>query len=832
MGKRSDTASGVGGARFGTLLAGAAVVGALSGLAIGLQPWWGDENQIAAVTPDRAAAPVSDATPSPAATPQPAAATPETAPVAPAASSPDFDVRPLPQAAVSAAEQASAAASGAESAIPEIPVRKLPPTQPEPRIASLSRPSAAPSAPPWSHDERRQPAGLDRVAIADRLAQIERIRISDSDLRLLKEAVRLFYSEKFDTGTPLIERIEDDTARRMARWYYLRSSNGHAPLAEFAAFRRDHPMWPSKKLIQSNAELSALLKQPPAEEVFAFFADAPPRTGAGKAALGAAYRATGEEERGTDLIREAWRRHALDEDAQKAIRERFGKLLRKADHKARADWLLAQDRRSLTDGARKLKKELDKLEQVALEARIAEVRRSRSAGGLLTRLDKDVKTTPEVLLSRVRWLRRHGNDEKAWRLMKMAPDDAEALVDPDAWWQERRIQVRRALNSGDAETAYAIARGHGGATGEDLHEAEFLAGWLALRFLDKPEAAREHFAASRKGADLPKDYARSDYWLGRAELKLGNRAAAERLFAAAGEHFHTYYGQLARAALGDKAERISFRPPARPEAADMERFVARDVVRALPISNQAGFDSFLSLFLYELARDLESPGEMTLAAELAKRIAPPNVLVRFGKVALNRGFPVESYAYPTDIPEFEMPMGAAPVERALMLALARQESEFNPRARSSAGARGLMQLMPGTAQMMARINNVGYQLSNLYEPEYNAKLGSSYMRRLLDRFDQSYIMMLAGYNAGPGRVSQWIEKFGDPRRPTVDPVDWVERIPFTQTRVYVHKIMESLQVYRAVLNQGVAGETTLAADLHRGRRAAAPDPIYAGTGMN
>jgi soluble lytic murein transglycosylase len=821
MGTRSHKAGG--GGRFGIVLAGVAVGGALTGLMIGLAPWSENDQRIAAVAPEPATTPAPAAQPELAARPEPASAKP----ASPAPEPSTVDVRPLPEAPVTPGTEATAPAS-----LPEPPVRKHPPPKTEPRIASLARPAVSPSAPPWAHDLQQRPRGLDRKAIDDRLNQIERIRISESDVTLLKEAIRLFYKERLDAGEPLIERIEDDTARRMARWYYLRSSKGHADLAEFVAFRRDHPMWPSKKVLRRNAELSALVKSPPPEEVFAFFADDPPKTGAGKAALGAAYIAAGDKERGTAMIREAWRKHALGEDAQEAIRERYDGFLRKADHKARADWLLAQDRRSLTDDARRLKTELDALDQKSLDARVAEVRRSRRAGTLLTQLDEKVKTEPGVLLSRVRWLRRHGNNEKAWRLMKMAPEDAEALVDPNEWWQERRVQTRTALNGGKPEIAYEIASRHGGATGDDLHEAEFLAGWIALRFLDKPEAARAHFAASREGADLPADFARSDYWSGRAALRLGDIEMAEQYFAKAARHFHKYYGQLSRLALGEKAAPISFRKPARPTREDMERFVGRDVVRALPIARQAEFDSFLSLFIYEMARDLESPGEMTLAAELARRIAPPNVLVRFGKVALNRGFPVEAYAYPAEIPEFEMLSGARPVERALMMALARQESEFNPEAVSSAGARGLMQLMPGTARMMARINNLRYRVSSLNDPVYNAKLGSSYMRRLLNRFDESYIMMLAGYNAGPGRVNQWIELFGDPRRPGVDPVDWVERIPFTQTRVYVHKIMESLQVYRAVLAQGEAGETTLATDLHRGRAGAPPAPIYAGTAMN
>lgn len=821
MGKRDSQVSGGGSTSYRLVLAVAVVIGAIAGLAIGLQSWSGGANdRIAAVTPQSIAPPAPVDTPQPASAPVPA----DTPADPPAAAR--VDIRPLPVPPLNRA--APGPGETAAQGVPAVPVRKLPPLRDEPQIASLERPSV----PAEVRGPRELGPRLDPVAIRDTLNRIERIRVSDDDVARLKEAVRLFYKDNFTAGRPLIAKIEDATARLIAQWYYLRSSKGHAPLAEFAAFRRDHPMWPSEQLLRRNAELSALLKKPPHDEVLAFFELEPPATGAGKAALGAAYLDKGDKDRGTALIREAWRKHALPEDVQEAVRERFDKLLRREDHKARADWLLAQDRRNLTDDARRLKKELAKPDQKSLQARVAEVRRSRHAGGLLTRLDAKLKTRPEVLLSRVRWLRRHGNDEKAWQLLQRAPTKAGALSDPSAWWDERRIHVREALNTGHADIAYAIARDHGGAEGDDLHEAEFLAGWISLRFLDKPERARAHFAASRAGADLPADFARSDYWLGRAELKLGHTARAERSFTEAGKHFHTYYGQLARLALGDRGAPISFRQPAAPTREEMDRFAARNVVRAIPISQQAGFDAFIALFVLELSRDIESPGEMTLAAELAKRVAPPNVVVRFGKVALNRGLPVEVYAYPTDIPEFEMLSGAQPVERALMMALARQESEFNPAAKSRAGARGLMQLMPATARMMARVNKVPYRLSSLTDPAYNAKLGTSYMRRLLDRFDESYIMMLAGYNAGPGRVGQWIKLFGDPRKPNVDPVDWVERIPFTETRVYVHKIMESLQIYRAILKAGDAGEITLATDLHRGRAVPAPDPIYAGTGIN
>lgn len=832
--------------RTATVFVAAVIGGAVTGLLLGMEPWGGEEPKPQGGTISISTMPeemplekdlpklakdVSSPSEAPGLASAPAEAEEEQ--IVPSARPQIEDLPQREQAAFPPVPEASSpektAAPGAASVGPENPKSK------ETGSASVAGIAKAPDAalviPPPEPRPRSRSAEASlsprEALFDDALGPLLTFKLSGQDIAALKEAIRLFYKNDFEAGKPLLEKIKDRTARKLAYWYYLRASELDASASEIAKFRTENPLWPSKDLLDKRAEYALFMKKAAPEEVFAYFKSSQPQTGAGKAALGAAYLEKGDRERGESLIREAWRKHVLNEDAEEEMLERFGKVLTKQDHKFRADWLLVQDRRSYVAAARRLKKYLDKKDQISLDARAAEVRRSRKAGRLLTRLSKSLKQDPPVLLSRVRWLGRHGKDAKAWSLLRSAPLEAEKLVDPSAWWQVRRVHVRAALNEGHAKTAYAIARDHGGVRGDDLEEAEFLAGWIALRFLNRAEDAKKHFLAGREAADLPKDRARMHYWLGRAELALGNVERATASLREAAKHFHTYYGQLARQALQLTALPADFLKQMTPSAGEIERFRSRDAVRALLIAKQADLESFLPLFLLDLARGLESPGEMILLGELSKRIAPPNWTVRMAKIALNRGFPMEAYAYPMDMPEFKMLSGQDPIEPALLYALTRQESEFDPGAQSRAGARGLMQLMPSTARMVARLHNVKYRRSRLTEPEYNVMLGSAFLRQLLESFDGSYILALAGYNAGPGRVGEWIEDFGDPRSAKIDPVDWVERIPFTETRRYVQKIMESIQVYRALLKTQKL-ERTLVHDLHRGRPDGAPSPIYAG----
>jgi soluble lytic murein transglycosylase len=416
----------------------------------------------------------------------------------------------------------------------------------------------------------------------------------------------------------------------------------------------------------------------------------------------------------------------------------------------------------------------------------------------------------------VRRLRLAKQYESAWSLMRSMPPEVSDLVAPDIWWGERRIHVRAALNAGKPRTAYAIASGRGPLSGENLAEAEFLAGWIAYRYLDDPELALKHFETSKSADALPRDVARGAYFLGRVKRDLKREADARREFEDAASRYYAYYGQLAIQALNGAAP-CSFRPPVHPTAEQIKSFVEDDAVLAVAIARQLDLDRLVRVLLIGYARELTDPADMTLAFELARRLAPQNFVVRIAKAALNRGFPVDAYGFPLALPEFEAAEGGADVEAALLHALTRQESEFNTDAKSPVGARGLMQLMPATARMVASQNKLKYDLSRLTsDPAYNVTLGAAFLDSLITSYRGSYVMAVAAYNAGPGRVRQWVREFGDPRDRNIDPVDWVERIPLTETRNYVQRVLEGLQLYRCRAERAKA-DVLLVQDLWRGR---------------
>lgn len=441
-------------------------------------------------------------------------------------------------------------------------------------------------------------------------------------------------------------------------------------------------------------------------------------------------------------------------------------------------------------------------------------------------LKKEVSAEPARLYARIRQLRRTNNHKHAWTLIRSMPPEASDLLAPETWWNERRIHVREALNAGRFKTAYAIARDHGPLSGDTLAEAEFMAGWVAYRYMKDPARAEEHFRASKAADGLPRDIARGAYFLGRVKKEQNRLIEAETEFAEGARYYFTYYGQLAQQARGER-ESCQFRPPVRPTAEDIKAFVENDATRAVIIAKQLDLDRVVYVLLRGFAREITDPAQMTLAFELARRTAPTNVVVRLAKAALNRDLPVDIYSFPQLLPEFEALGDSQDVEHALLHSLTRQESEFNAGAVSPAGARGLMQLMPATARLVAAQNKVKYKLSRLTnDPAYNVQLGAAFLERLISSYDGSYVMAVAAYNAGPGRVRSWSREFGDPRKSHVDPVDWVERIPFTETRNYVQRVLEGLQLYRCRFQKAVS-PVLLVNDLHRGRPGSAV-PMQAG----
>jgi soluble lytic murein transglycosylase len=448
--------------------------------------------------------------------------------------------------------------------------------------------------------------------------------------------------------------------------------------------------------------------------------------------------------------------------------------------------------------------------QVALaKARNASYRKAANARALLEAVPQELRGDPGYIFSRIQLLRREEKFAEAAQLMLSAPKDPGRLYNLDEWWVERRLLARKMLDVGEHRTAYLIAR-DAALPSRDIYktEQEFTAGWIALRFLNDPATAAQHFARIGVGSVNPTTLARAGYWQGRAAEAAGRSQDARNAYAAAAEQSTSYYGQLARAKLGLPQIELNGAPTARGRG--IERL---EIVRAVALL-YALDERELAIPIFADMGENGDPDALVGLGELASRNSDARGMLLVGKAALNRGLPFDFYAYPvTGIPPFK-PIGPE-VEQSIVFAIARQESAFNPNDVSPAQAYGLMQVTPDAGKYVCKKYGASFDLGRLKnDPAYNATLGAAELGGLIDDYRGSYIMTFAAYNAGRGSVKKWIDRYGDPRDPKVDAVDWVEQIPFAETRNYVQRIMENLQVYRARFGGGT--RLQIEADLHRG----------------
>ncbi|MEO1543628.1 MAG: lytic transglycosylase domain-containing protein, partial [Pseudomonadota bacterium] len=392
---------------------------------------------------------------------------------------------------------------------------------------------------------------------------------------------------------------------------------------------------------------------------------------------------------------------------------------------------------------------------------------------------------------------------KAAQLLLSAPTDTDDIVNPDAWWEERRVNAYVALRQKNPKLAYAIVKDAGDLSENPKKQQAFVAGWLALRFLGDSQAALAHFSTMYKAADGPLSRSKSAYWMARTHEVLGNGAEARSFFEKSAKEVDTFHGQISRQILaGGKPLTVEIAPPQSPSNDQVQRFRNIDAAQAAVIANKARLGRTVTRpFLANLANKMKTEPEVALAAHLTRNMGDTQQSLRIGKKAIGRGMNLLYYAYPLHaFPDYK-PLRKPP-EKAFLLGIARQESEFNTQIVSGAGARGILQVMKITAKHVCRDYRIKCQYKRLLTDEaYNTKIASAYIADRMGEFDGSYILGMAGYNAGPGRARQWIRQFGDPRSAKMDPIDWIERIPFTETRRYVQKVLSNVQVYRARLGQ-------------------------------
>jgi soluble lytic murein transglycosylase len=596
----------------------------------------------------------------------------------------------------------------------------------------------------------------------------------------------------------------DALDRHILTWAIAVSGQRGVPSWEIAAAQRELKGWPGLKALRANSERALARENPPAADVLAAFGTTRPETAEGAIVLARALVATGDAARATEILRTFWHKEALSTDIETRILSEFGTLLGAKDHKARMETLLYRDRADQAERFSTLGKA-----QSLYRAWAAVIRKNKNAAALIKAVDASWQKDPAYTFLRIRHLRNKEEYRAAGKLFAAMPEESALLVNPGAWWNEQRIVSRGLADLGDHRDAYRIAARHGADDPTDIVEAEFHAGWYALRDLGDAKTGAQHFQRILQASDRPLSVSRAWYWLGRAAEKGGPGDAKEH-FAKAADFPGTFYGQLAGARLGRKTLNVAYPVPTTEERS---RFNRREAVQAIARLQAAGHGWRGESLYRALAGELMNPGELALLAAQAEKGGDHQLSLQIGKIAFGRGIDVAALAFPIGvIPDDANIAGSG---KALAYAIARQESAFNPAAVSPANAQGLLQLMPGTAQGVAKRYGLAYDKQRLTrDAAYNATLGAHYLGEQISDFGGSYVLTFIAYNAGPRRVPQWIARYGDPRgKPIDEVVDWIERIPFSETRGYVQRVMENYQVYKTRLGQ----QADIEHDLRLGR---------------
>ncbi|MFM2357200.1 MAG: hypothetical protein RLZZ528_2936 [Pseudomonadota bacterium] len=613
------------------------------------------------------------------------------------------------------------------------------------------------------------------------LAPVAFARADDADL--LRRAQILAEGKDWPEAVSLA-RQSGALAADIIDWQRLR--DGVGTFAEYADFARRNPDWPGMPLLLKAGEAKAA--EAGATEVIAYFAQLAPQTGTGSLALIASQVAAGQSQAaGEELVR-AWRNLSLTAVEQEAFLSRYGDLLRDHHDGRMAAMLKAEQ----VEDARRMLPLVSPDTRAVAEARIALQTESDGVDALLSRVPASMAGSTGLAYDRFRWRIRKDRYDDAADLMLEKSGSAETLGDPARWSDWRRTLARREMREGDARKAYRMAASHHLTEGADFADLEWLAGYIALRKLGDAETGLQHFRRSRAAVSGPISTSRAAYWEGRALEVLGNADQARAAYDLAAQFQTAYYGQLAAERLGLSLDPRLTGQEALPDW-NGAGFTATSVYRAAGLLQQSGNQLLATRFLLHLSESL-SGDEIGRLAALAIEWNDANKALLLAKAAADKGV-IWPRAY---FPLMGMHKLDLPVPNWLALSITRRESEFRADAVSGAGARGLMQVMPGTAEMMSKKMGLGYSAGKLTsDPGYNVTLGSAYLAGLVEEFGPSPVLVAAGYNAGPGRSRQWIEKFGDPRSDSVDVVDWVEHIPFRETQTYVMRVSESLAIYRA-----------------------------------
>ena len=620
--------------------------------------------------------------------------------------------------------------------------------------------------------------------------------MSETDARLFRKGLSDVKARRWTNVSRLISQINDPTAKDILRW--ARAANDrNAPVETLMYVHKNLADWPRMTTVRAEAERRMFDENWSSARVFDWFlGETEPVAGEGRAALARAYYSKGDQLNGDKYLKLAWRESRLNRDRQKKIFGAYRDKLTKDDHAARADHLLWLGYR-YHDSARALLSHMDRSDRALIDARMKLNRNSSGINSAINAIPDRYLDDPGFLYERARWRRRKKSNSYALPVFMSARTFPESDLGKKAVWREKKLMSYWAISENDIKEAYQLTLHHGFERGTEFAEAEFLAGWLALTGMNEPDRAIRHFTRLRDGVGSPISLSRANYWLGRASEAQGD-GQEDTHYRAAAQYPNTYYGMLAGLEVDGRSHYVTL-PPEFVFEQDRVTFASDNRIHALRLLGEAGEERLYSQLSYHMDDEVESLSQLSLLSELAKDYGFMRPSLRAAKQAGRFQSMLTDSGYPLVSAIDALPKQT--FEEAFVYAIARQESEFAPNAVSSAKAYGMMQMINGTAKATARKHRIKYDVNKLAsDGDYAAKMGALHLNDLLKQWDGSYILAAVSYNAGPHRAKQWIKKYGDPRSGNVDAIDWVEKIPFSETRNYVMRVMENMQVYRARLN--------------------------------
>ena len=617
------------------------------------------------------------------------------------------------------------------------------------------------------------------------------------DFNLAKKAISEMKNNRWSSALDLSKKAKDKSIYNFIQWRHLLTKGNKASFYDYMNFIEKNQDYPRIGRVKYLAEHKLSADKISPKKIINWFGSSEPLSGYGKLILGESLVLVGDQQKGIELIKDGWINAQLSKSELRFFRKKFRKYLTAEDYIKRADYLAWNNKYW---DLKRLLRYLPKDYELLYNARQLLMSKSYGVDNAISKVPTKFKNDAGLNYDRLKWRRKRGRVDSSVEILLKIKNTEDYLVRPDKWWTEREIISRSLIYKKKYELAYKIASNHALTDGPEFAAAEWMSGWIALSFLNDPLLAKDHFENFYDNVGYPISVARGAYWLGRTYKKLNYEELSVKWFTEAANYLTTYYGQLAFMEI-NPGKKFELSKDIEVEKDYRKTFFKKDIVKLIYLLDELDEDKYAKFMLRHLANEDIENGSEILAAELATNIDRYDFAIQISKIASYEKRFHNKYNYPIiSTPKFIN--GRKIPDSAFILSIIRQESEFDLSANSHAGAKGLMQLMPYTAKLVAKQAKLPYSRSRLTtDAEYNINLGSHYIAGLILEYDGAYPFAIAAYNAGPKRVRYWKKINKNPQKNQVDYIDWIELIKFKETRNYVQRVLENYNVYRYILEQ-------------------------------